>query len=226
MYRMRELQINWGKKRESANARMHECTKVRKKTENSQFVLSRLRAFVHLLEPFKGIIYFVIILLVSHFFWKYTVTGDESNVLVTFFGMNVSAPFNFMVRHFSYAISGVMHFFGSDVMQANNVLFFENGNAIGVIWGCTAIKQAYIFFCIIAFTRGSWKNKLWYVPSGLLVVYLFNLFRMTIIVATAKNHIEWFHFLHGFLFKYAFYGVIFLMWLLWDEKIARKKIAN
>ena len=195
-------------------------TNERTESENNPFVHSRIRAFVRLLEPFKGIIYFVIILFASNYFWKFTVSGDESDVLVTFFGMNISAPFNFMVRHFSYTISEVLHFFGSDVIQRNNILAFENGNAIRIIWGCTAIKQAYIFFCIIAFTRGSWKNKLWYIPLGLLVVYLFNLFRMTVIVATVKNHLEWFHFLHEFLFKYSFYGVIFLMWLFWDEVIA------
>jgi len=174
------------------------------------------------LEPFKGIIYFVIILFASNYFWKFAVSGDESDVLVTFFGIDISAPFNFMVQHLSYAISEVLFFFGSDVMQRNNILIFENRNAVRIIWGCTAIKQAYIFFCIIAFTRGSWKNKLWYIPLGLLVVHLFNLFRMTIIVAMTKNYPEWFHFLHDFLFKYTFYGVIFLMWLLWDEVLRKK----
>ena len=191
--------------------------------QNSKFKIQNLK---EKLEPYKGIIYFVVILFASNYFWKYTVLGDESDVLVTFFGMNISAPFDFMVRHFSYAISEVLYFFGSDVMQRNNVLFFENRNAVGIIWGCSGIKQAYIFFCIIAFTRGSWKNKLWYIPAGLLVVYLFNLFRLTIIVATVKNHPEWFHFLHGFLFKYAFYGVIFLMWLFWDEVLRKKRVKN
>jgi exosortase/archaeosortase family protein len=175
------------------------------------------------LEPFKGIIYFVVILFAANYFWKFTVKGDESDVLVTFFGANISAPFDFMVNHFASTISSMLHFFGSDVMQRNNLLIFENGNGIRIIWGCSGIKQAYIFFCIIAFTRGPWKKKLWYIPAGLLVVYLFNLFRMTVIVATAKNYFHWFDFLHGFLFKSAFYGVIFLMWLLWDEKIRKKK---
>ena len=174
------------------------------------------------LEPYKGIVYFAIILLLSNFFWKLTIKGDDSDTLVSFLGLDVSAPFNFMVYHISNVASNILYFFDSDVMQKNSVLFYENGHGIRVVWGCTGIKQAYIFFCIIAFTHGPWKKKLWYIPTGLLVVYLFNLFRIIIIAATAKNHFEWFHFLHEYVLKYLFYGVIFLIWVFWDEKMARK----
>lgn len=42
------------------------------------------------LRPFNSVIYFMIILVVSHFFWKFFVIGDESNEQVTFFGWNIS----------------------------------------------------------------------------------------------------------------------------------------
>lgn len=176
------------------------------------------------IKPYKGIIYFVIILLASHFFWKLTVKGDESDTIVTFFGLNISAPFVFMSHHFAEITTKVLHFFGSAVHLGNdNILYYDNGNAVRIVWACTGIKQAYIFFCIIAFTRGPWIKKLWYIPLGLVVIYLFNLLRMVSIIGLSENHINWFDFLHGVLFKYLFYGVIFLMWMIWDEKIAQKK---
>ena len=48
------------------------------------------------LVPYSGVIYFVVILMVSHFVWKLTVLGDESDLVVTFAGYDISAPFNFM----------------------------------------------------------------------------------------------------------------------------------
>ena len=45
------------------------------------------------IEPYSGIIYFVVLLMLSHFFWKFTVIGNETETVVTFFGMNISAPF-------------------------------------------------------------------------------------------------------------------------------------
>ena len=178
------------------------------------------------LDPFKGVIYFVIVLFASDFVWKLAIAGDESDVLVTFLGMDVTAFFSVMTSHFSNAIFNVLNFFGSDVMQRNNVLFFENGNAVRIIWGCTGIKQTYIYICIIAFARGPWMKKLWYIPAGLAVVYLFNLFRMAVIVELFRDFPHWFDFLHEFLFKYGFYGVIFLMWLFWDEVIRKPQIKS
>lgn len=188
--------------------------------------LAKKKILPEKLEPYRGIIYFIIILLISNYFWKFTVKGDESDTFVTFFGLDISAPFNFMTLHFADATYSALRFFGMDIMQQNNILFFEEGQgSVRIVWACTGLKQAYIFFCIIAFTRGPWKKKLWYIPAGIFIVYLFNLLRMVVIVAVVKNHFDWFHFLHEELFKYLFYGVIFLMWVLWDEKIATKKMS-
>lgn len=176
------------------------------------------------LKPYKGIIYFVIILFASHYLWRFTVKGDEGDIMVTFLGMNITAPFDFMAKHFAEAVAAVLHFFGSDVILAKeNVLYYENGHAIRIVWSCTAIKQAYMFVCIIAFTHGPWKKKLWYIPLGIIAIYLMNLFRLTVITGSAENHFEWFHFLHEYLFKYLFYGFIFLLWIIWDEKIVQKE---
>jgi exosortase/archaeosortase family protein len=104
----------------------------------------------------------------------------------------------------------------------SNIIRHANGNSVQIIWACTGIKQAYIFFCIIAFYRGPWLKKLWYIPLGLFVVYVFNIFRISFIVGVVGKHPDWFHFLHIYAFKYAFYLIIFLMWVLWEEKIAGK----
>ena len=190
-------------------------------------MLEKLKILSKKLDPFKGVIYFVIVLFAADFVWKFMMDGDESDVLVTFFGLDVTAAFNFVSMHFANGIFYVLNFFGSDVMQRNNILFFDNGNSIRIIWGCTGIKQGFIYCCIIAFARGSWKKKLWYIPAGLLVVYLFNLFRMAVIVELFRDFPHWFDFLHGFLFKYAFYGTIFLMWLFWDVIVRKpRKLAK
>ena len=51
------------------------------------------------LKPYSGVINFMIILLVSHFFWKYTVLGEDDDEIVRFFGLNISQPFIFMASH-------------------------------------------------------------------------------------------------------------------------------
>ncbi len=175
-----------------------------------------------LLVPMRGIIYFFIILLVAHFFWKFTMLGDESNEVVTFFGLDLSAGFNAMVVHLTEMVYKALVWLGYDVeIVGNNIIRHDNGAAVRIVWACTGYKQAYIFTAIILFYKGPFLRKLWYIPAGLVVVYLFNIFRMVMIIAAIRKNPDSFEFLHEGVYKYMFYGVIFLMWVLWEEKLRK-----
>jgi exosortase/archaeosortase family protein len=175
------------------------------------------------LNPLRGVILFAIVLMLSNFFWKYNIIGDDAtktDSIVTFWGLNISAPFVWMANHVSNTVYLILHFLKSPVQIIPiNILRFPNGNSIHIIWACTGLKQAFICFCIMTFSRGPWCKKLWFVPLSLLVVYLFNIFRITFIVASVEKNSEWFDFLHFYAFKYVFYGIIFLMWVFWEERI-------
>lgn len=179
------------------------------------------------LEPFRGIILFAVVLMVSNFIWKYNVLGDEeANIhsTITLWGIDITAPFSSMAIHVATLSRTILNALGWDInLTAENALGYTNGNYVRVIWACTGLKQAYITLCILLFARGKWIHKLWFIPLTLAVVYCFNVFRIAFIAASIENHPEWFEFLHLYAFKYAFYGVIFLMWLLWEEKIVGTK---
>lgn len=184
--------------------------------------------FPEKLQAYKGIIYFVLILLISHFFWKFTVLGDESNTKVTFFGMDISAPFDFFSELTAFLSAKILQLFGSTVeLYNNNILRYADTNTgVRVVWGCSGLKQSYIFLCIIMFYRGPFLKKLWFIPAGLLLLFFFNIFRISLITAIVKTHPDWFEFLHEYLFKYLYYGLIFLMWVFWEEKIVKKNLEN
>jgi len=172
------------------------------------------------LRPYSGVIYFMVVLVCAHFFWKFTVRGDETDTIVTFFGLNLSTPFNFMAAHVANTTANILQFFGSDIqLLDNNVLRHANGVAVRIVWSCTGLKQAYIFVCLIAFYAGNIKQKMWYIPLGLLLVYLINIFRIAAITALVESYPAQFELLHEHLFKYLFYVILFGMWVLWEEKI-------
>ena len=102
--------------------------------------------FPEKLASYKGVFYFFVILLISHFFWKFTMLGDESDDLVTFFGMNLTAAFNAMSTHIANTAYAVLYYLGYDVtLEPNNVITYANGVAVRIVWACTGFKQAYIF---------------------------------------------------------------------------------
>ena len=176
------------------------------------------------LKPFDGIIYFVVILLLSHFIWKFSIKSDDTDTIITLFGNDISTVFNDMAIHITQTTIIILNFLGINVeLEPNNVIRHLNGHAVKIVWSCTGLKQAYIYICIILFYKGPFKHKLWYIPAGLVIVYLFNIFRISATTAIVSVRPQWFDFVHEELFKYLFYIVIFGMWILWEEKFVLKK---
>ena len=181
-----------------------------------------------ILSPYFGIILFVIALFVANILWKLTIWGDEISPAVLLFNkFDISAPFAAMSEHIAKVVCAVVRFLGNEITLKESVfLKYPNGHGVKIIWGCTGIKQSFIFLIIMLLARGSWKNKLWFIPLGIFLCYLINIFRITAIALIVKEHIELFHFYHNFVFKYLYYGLIFLIWLFWEEKIRKKQSAS
>lgn len=113
-------------------------------------------------------------------------------------------------------------------IESRTLLSFDRlrGPAINIIWGCTGVKQLYILFLVILFSRGIWWKRFIYFLMGSLVLLLFNVMRISIITLFIKSYPESFEILHDILFKYLFYGLIFLLWLLWEEKFSGKNFIK
>lgn len=176
-------------------------------------------------KPVHSVLIFMLVLFASNILWKLCISGDDDTdaQVLLFNHFDISAPFNFMVIHITNVARATLTFFGYHIhWHYLNDIYFLTENHITIVWGCTAIKQSFIFFCIMACTPGPWKQKLWYVPVGLFIAYLFNLIRIIAIAMVVEHHPEYFKFLHEQVFKYVFYGVIFLVWVVWEEKINLK----
>ncbi len=191
-------------------------------------MINKLKALWAKAEPIQSVIIFSAILLISNAVWKLSIYGDEEKLPVLLFNhWDISAPFEAMTLHIANVSRSLLEFFNYNIhWHCDNDICFSNHNRVTIVWGCTAIKQSFIFLCIMAFTPGPWKHKLWYIPLGLLIVYLFNIFRISAIAVSVENHRDWFDFLHGTVFKYLFYGMIFLIWVFWNEKFNKKIVVD
>jgi exosortase/archaeosortase family protein len=187
----------------------------------------RLKKFWKKLEPVHGVIYFAVILLCANAFWKLTITDDDSSQFVKFLGMNISQPFIFITQNIASTSAYILeNWLNVPAFLHGTTIYFDTKVSINVVWGCSGLKQMFIFFCIIAFYKGSWLNKLWFIPSGFIILHIFNIFRIVVISYFVRNDISLMWFLHDFLFKCLFYGLIFLIWVLWEEKFVKKSKNN
>ena len=185
-------------------------------------MLNNLEHIKETLRPYIDIILFVVALLAANYFWKFTVLGDEDGIQVTWFGMNITRPFDAMSEHISSVVYWLLSLTNDHVYFFEpNLIHFETGTGTRIVWGCTGLKQSFIWIIIMLVARGSWKHKLWFIPLGLVCAYLFNILRITLIAMAIEHHPGWFEFLHEYLFKYLFYGMLFCLWLWWTHRIAK-----
>lgn len=177
------------------------------------------------IKPYKGILLFFVLLFTANALWKLGIKGDESDLHVYLFNHEISTPFNFMANHIAGATHTILSGLGYDVnLEPYNIIRHANGQAIRVVWACSGIKQSVLFLFIMLLYTGPFVRKLWFIPLGLLVLYIFNIFRIALITAVVKTHPDSFYMLHEIVFKYLYYALMFGLWVWWEEKIRNLKI--
>jgi exosortase/archaeosortase family protein len=167
----------------------------------------------------------------SNFFWKLTVNGDENGLEATFLCFDLSVFFAGLCRHLAAVVHFIFNYIGITSYLSDTAIFHTNGEGVRIVWGCNGIKQSFIFTMIMLFARGPMKHKLWFIPLGLFCVYLINVSRLLFLTYIVRDYSDSFDFWHGGVTKYGFYGLIFLIWVLWNDYLVprftdTKKVSN
>lgn len=174
---------------------------------------------VERVKRLKGVAIFAILVVVIHFTWKFTVTEDELNNRISWLGIDLTTIFEKAADTVTDQSAELLSVAGVEPERlSGNRLQFEHGRRLRVDWSCTGLKQAVVFTIIVLVFPGRARHKLWYIPAGLMLIWAFNVVRITAVAAFFSRNPESFDFLHEYLFKYLFYGLIFLLWLIWVEK--------
>jgi exosortase/archaeosortase family protein len=178
----------------------------------------------------------MITLLVANYFWKFTMNGDEDGEMVTWFGLNITAPFDMMSRHIASVVYWLVDLFRDTVtMVGDYTIRFDSGSGTKIVWGCSGLKQSFIWMMLILTVmkvrktdsgKALWIKKLWYIPLGWACCYVFNILRIFLIAILIEHHPEWFDVLHEYIFKYLFYAMLFGLWVIFVEKIRPSSSAS
>ncbi|MFV0467406.1 MAG: exosortase/archaeosortase family protein [Dysgonomonas sp.] len=153
---------------------------------------------------------------------------------------------NWTARLVYWVIHDLMNY--ENLRLNGTVLSFPGSYRLNVVWGCTGIKQVVLFALIIALYYGPWKKKLIFIPISMLILNVINVVRIIATVFVIKDgypdwfigfngwynkrvwispevsywqfYRDWFQMFHNDIFKWLYYdGVVFLLWLYWQEKI-------
>ncbi len=169
------------------------------------------------LGVYQGIVLFLIVMFASNFFWKLTVNGDENGLEALFLCFDLSVVFANLCHHLAEVVHLGLNRLGITTYLYDTTVYHPNGEGVRIVWGCNGVKQSFIFTMIMLFARGPLKHKLWFIPLGLFCVYLINVSRLLLLTYIVRDNPDAFDFWHSGVTKYGFYGLIFLIWVLWND---------
>ncbi|MDL2241941.1 exosortase/archaeosortase family protein [Bacteroidales bacterium OttesenSCG-928-L03] len=211
---------------------------------------SKAKRLYTYLEPFHGIITFLILLFLFYFGWKWAISGDMTGDYIYLFDKNITPDWFFTLNDWLTAAAAwfIRLFPGTDsLLVGKNLLTFPDGMAISIIWGCTGIKHLTIFTGVMALYRWfsvrqfsysrreklfriqlyfppyNW-NKWWYIPLGWVILSAYNIVRIGAISLLTRGNPDNFEFYHDHFFNYIYYGIMFLLWLVWEEVFVQKRM--
>ena len=166
---------------------------------NGERIIERVR-------PYGDVIIFFVTLMVANYFWKWFIQGDEEN--------------DFLTHHVAVCVYWIIDAIrGTACMPEENMIAFASGVKVTIVGGCSGLKQLFIWTCLMLTVRGGWKQKIWFIPMGWVICHVFNILRIAAIAMLIEFHPERFELYHTYIFKYLFYGMMFLLWVWLVEGI-------
>ena len=186
----------------------------------------KIKQFIVSLKPYKGVLYFLVLLFFFHFSWKIAIDGDMGGDNMYLFGKDITpAWFHTAVLWLTSAAGWFVRLLPGtqDLIKEPTMLYFPDGGIkIIIVWGCTGIKQMFIFAGIILLYWGPFLKKLWYIPLGWIILTIYNVIRVGLTVVLTRGYPERFDSLHDGIFRYIYYTIVFLLWVYWEEVIVKK----
>jgi exosortase/archaeosortase family protein len=92
---------------------------------------------------------------------------------------------------------------------------------------CDSIELCAIFMGFIIAFPGFWKQKLWYIPMGFVIITIMNIIRVIALAIIqrycSKSLLD---FNHTYTFNILVYGAIFAMWYMWIRKVTQVNIGK
>jgi exosortase/archaeosortase family protein len=176
----------------------------------------------HKLRPIVDVLIFMVIIVFFHFLWW---DWGFKDLLLNYFSF--AELEQFMAYQVFWPSAWIVeHIIGYDITTLNTTLYFPNNGYIAVNGSCSGLKQFYQWIFLMVLFPGPWKQKLWFIPLGLLVIHLTNIFRIVVLSVILMNWPDYWQASHDWLLRPFFYVVIFALWMLWEEKFRFKKVKK
>ncbi|MCX8492555.1 MAG: exosortase family protein XrtF [Cyclobacteriaceae bacterium] len=88
---------------------------------------------------------------------------------------------------------------------------------ISVFEGCNGINVMIVFISFLVAFHGKLKQTVLFGALGLVVIYLMNFSRVSLLYGVELYYPRYLYFFHKYLFTGVIYAGVFLMWFVWAK---------
>lgn len=113
----------------------------------------------------------------------------------------------------------------SEVSPMSEIQYY-GVSIMSLIEGCNAISVMILFVAFLVAFKGKLKHYLWFIPFGVMFLYLANLIRIYLIGLIVLYLPSWSGIAHDYLFPGVIYGSTFLLWVIWVKFFSLKPIND
>jgi len=128
-------------------------------------------------------------------------------------------------RSLAVVTAAILRLAGYELMQYERVIIIEGTRGIRIADLCLGIAPMVIFTGFILAYGNNRRAKLWFIPMGLVVIYMTNVARLLALTLVQAHYNKFFDMAHDYVYVTLTYGFIFVMVMWWMNKLAYKPSA-
>lgn len=112
---------------------------------------------------------------------------------------------------------------GYTVAVYDRVIQIQGTRGIYVADLCLGIAPMVIFTAFILAFGDNKRNKIWFIPLGLCLIFITNVARLIALALIQAHSNQYFDLAHDYVYLLLTYGLIFIMLMWWMNKLAFKQ---
>lgn len=115
-------------------------------------------------------------------------------------------------------------YFAAEILEGLGYMINVNHHKLGIHdgvanvfvgTGCNGLEMIALFAGFILIFSGSWKNKIWFIPLGIIILHFLNIIRVISLIFIGRYSLESLNFNHHYTFAIIMYCIVFGGWMIW-----------
>jgi exosortase/archaeosortase family protein len=123
---------------------------------------------------------------------------------------------NLILDNLVYLSFEILFFFNFNTnLDFHTISIVDSTVTVFVGSGCNGLELFALFTGFVIAFKGSWINKMWFIPAGIFIIHFFNIMRIISLILIGRFSPLWLDFNHKYTFTIVLYCLTFLLWMLW-----------